>query len=159
VAAAPPSYISTRPYTILINMYDQRQEAHRIALALREKGDLAFTSQARIWSLGDQYRVFIGLYKNRKEADRAAQKLRGRNFRQVKVVRKPYGIQLGQFRDEYLLKAMENDLLAKGFIGYRIAYREDATRLMIGAYDTQRVPASLLEELRSHGYSPLVVLR
>jgi tetratricopeptide (TPR) repeat protein len=149
------------PYTIQISSLRDKQRSNRVVKKLRKKGDPAFSSFVRIPGKGDWYRVFIGSYATVEEVKTAALELKKRRFRYVKVVRKPYAIQVGISDSEKELKALEADLWSKGYVVYSMPDRkaQGKTRLLLGAFTTEEEATRLSERLRDEGFSPQVVRR
>ena len=149
------------PYTIQICSLQYRERSNRVVMELRKKGDHAFTSHAHIPGKGDWYRVFLGFYRTREEAQKAALALKDRKFRYANVVRKPYAVQVGLSDSEKELKGLETDLMAKGYMTYRIPDRRynTKTRLLIGAFRAEKEAARLTKKLEEEGFRPKVVRR
>lgn len=146
------------PYTVLIGEYQDPHQANAAALKFRKKGDPAFVSPVTIDG-AVLYRMFMGVYENKGQAEAAAMDLKRRSFRRTDVVEQPYGIQVGVFKTVEAIERAEEILLAKGLLGYRIPLKSGKIRFLIGAWETENVPQSLMETIKEKGFSPVVVMR
>jgi tetratricopeptide (TPR) repeat protein len=158
--AAPPGSggIYPYPYTILIGQYQDQAQANSTALKFREKGDPAFISPVKIENIR-RYQMLMGVYETRDQAEKAALALKERKFRRVEVVKRPYGVQVGVYREVENIENAEEILLSEGLLGYRIPLKDGKTRFMIGAYKNTSVPQFLMDKLRATGFSPIVTER
>jgi len=73
----------------------------------------------------------------------------------------PYAIQLGIFDSDQELERQEADLRAKAYLAYRIPVNpgSNKTRLLIGAFRTEKEAAALTKKLQEEGFNATVVKR
>jgi len=148
------------PFTIHIASYRDEEKARSFITELKKEGLPAFSSLVRI-PKGDWYRISIGVYRTLEEAQRAASKVKTQKSLNAIVVEKPYAIQVGIFDADQSLKAMESDLRLKGYSSYSVPdrYNNGKTRLLIGAFDSEKDAAAQLRKLEDDLFSPKVVKR
>jgi len=152
---------SSWPYTIQVSSYPRRATSYAKALALRQKGDIAFVSSARIAGKGEWYRIFMGYYRSPAEAEKAAGILKSRRFRHALVMRMPYTVQVGCYGADDEIAAVEARLMSKKHLPYRIAGGggKCRTRLLIGAFATAADARVVAERLGAQGFAARVVQR
>ncbi len=148
------------PYTVQVGSFTKKEESIREASELTNKGNMGFTSQARIPGKGDWYRVFNGYYRTRDEAQKTALELKKREYPSAFAVKMPFSIRIEVSSDEEL-KNMEADLKSKGYLGYRIPDRKDDEKiaLLIGAFRTKEETIKHLKRLQEAGFKASVVQR
>ncbi|MBW1900788.1 MAG: SPOR domain-containing protein [Deltaproteobacteria bacterium] len=156
-APAPDAY----PYTIQFGSYKDRKKANSFAVKLRKKGVPAFVCPARISGKGKYYRVFIGSYRTLEETRKAASKLKGPKGLHPLEAKMPYAIRVGTFDSDPELKKLEADLRSKAYLTYSIPDKPDnnRTRLLIGAFRTEKDATELTKKLQQEGFNAKVVRR
>jgi cell division septation protein DedD len=149
------------PYTVQVSSYPDAKKAHRVAQGLRNRGDPAFTSPARIPGKGIWHRIFIGYYEDMAEAREAAKRLNQRRFRKTDVLMKPYALQVGLAHSENQLKQYLSDLAKGGHLAYWAPDHRvyGKIRVLSGAYATAEEAEAFVEPLRKLGFRPIVILR
>jgi cell division septation protein DedD len=149
------------PYTIQVSSFKDKERSNSVVMALRKKGDPAFTCLTRIPGKGDWYRVYIGSYRTFEETQAAALKLKRRKHLYPLAMKVPYAVQVGVSSYDKELKEIEADLESKGYLAYRIPDRRNRgkTRLLIGAFKTEKGAARLTGKLQEEGFDPKVVRR
>jgi tetratricopeptide (TPR) repeat protein len=148
------------PYVIQVSAYREPEKSINTALELRKKGDTAFTAYAVIPKKGEWYRVFVGYYQTFAKAKESAALLKERRFMHGIIHKKPWAISIGDFVDEKEIQQMEDALLQKGYLAYRITKDEGkATRLLIGAYKTPQEAHEMSKRIKANGFSLQVVKR
>lgn len=146
------------PYVIQVSAYREPEKAIKTALELRKRGDTAFTAYAVIPKKGKWYRVFVGYYQSFAKAKESAALLKKRRFIYGIIYKKPWAISLGDFVDEKKIQLMEDELLQKGYLPYRMT-KDKTTRLLIGAYKTPQEAQEMSKEIKAIGFSVQVVKR
>jgi len=162
--AAPRStavVVEPYPYTIQVSAYRDPAKSVRAATTLLKEGDPAFACPVHIPGKGDWHRVFIGSYRSRAEAQGAAVELTKRKFQYVRVVRKPYAVEVGLFDSKQSASEIITRLRAKGYITYSLPDRNrpDKTRILIGAYETRNEAQRLSEQLAKDSFTSRVIPR
>ena len=149
------------PYTIQVSSYPDANKAHRVAQGLRNRGDPAFTSPARIPGKGIWHRIFIGYYRDVAEARQTARTLNERRFRKTDVLLKPYALQVGLAHSENQLKQYLADLAKGGYLAYWAPDQNVAgkLRVLLGAYATADEAEAFIAPLRELGFRPIIVSR
>ena len=130
-------------------------------MKLRQEGIPAFVCPAQIPGKGDYYRVFIGFYRTLAETRKAASKLKGQRDLYPLEAKMPYAIQVGTFDSDQELKKLEADLRSKAYLAYSIPGTPDSnkSRLLIGAFRTEKEAARLTKKLQQEGFKAEVVRR
>jgi len=149
------------PYTIQVSSRKNKDASTREAMKIRNKGNSGFVSHAHIPGKGDWYRVFIGSYRRFEEAQQAAFELKEQEHPQAIVVKMPFTIQIGVFSGDEELKKVDADLRSKGYLAYSVPDRLDnnKTRLLVGAFRTEKEAEILAKELEKEGFKSKVVRR
>jgi cell division septation protein DedD len=157
----PTTCKSTYPYTIHVSSYQDKKKSNHVADELREQGAPAFACPVYIPGKGDWNRVFVGYYQTIEETRKAASKLRGKHYLHPIVTKMPYAVQIGILDSGHDLKKLEVDLRSKAYLAYSIPDRKDfnKTRLLIGAYKSEKDAAGLIRKLEEEGFNPKVVQR
>jgi tetratricopeptide (TPR) repeat protein len=149
------------PYTIQVSAYRERQKSIQVATKLKNNGDPAFTSPVSIPGKGQWHRIYVGFYRTLTEARKAAARLKKRKFRYTEIVKKPLAVQVGMtdsYRDAGEFKARLRD---KGYMAYSLLDRKGRkkTRILIGAYGSEKEARRLIEQLQKDGFSTAVLPR
>ncbi len=149
------------PYMIQVSSYKSKEDSMREAMILRDKGDSVCISHARITGKGDWYRVLVGFYRTPEEAQKAVLELKKREYRQAFVVRPPFTVELGFFSGDETLKKLKADLISKGYSAYSLPNRatKNKTRLLVGAFWTEKEAETVIKDLQKEGFKPKVVRR
>lgn len=148
------------PYTIQVSSYRDARKSKRITLALRKKGDAAFTSPVFLKS-GVWHRIFLGFYPSLSEARKAAALLKKRRFRQHDIFNKPWTLQVGIFKTREGARAMERIMYKLSLVPYRIKdmYTTSDLRLLFGAFETRQEAARVAGVLKKQDIDSRIVLR
>jgi len=150
-AMATPKTVVNYPYTIQISSFRNRQTAYREAMKYKKKGDVAFNALARLPAKGgDWFRLFIGIYPTHEEAQSAADELTKRKFRNARVVKMPWAVELSP-------SDTEADLGLKGYVPYRIPDYDD--RLIVGSFSSKKEAQTQSDQLQKEGFSPRIFRR
>ncbi len=149
------------PYTIQVSAYRDSQKSIEVATKLKNNGDPAFTSPVWIPGRGPWHRVYVGFYQTLAEAQKAAARLKKRKFSYTEIVKKPLAVQVGltdSYRDAKEFKARLRD---KGYMAYSLLDRKGRkkTRILIGAYGSEKEARQLIEQLQKDGFSTTVLPR
>ena len=163
-AARPPKgtgNLGPLPFTIQVSAYRDSQKSIDVATKLKNNGDPAFTSPVWIPGKGQWHRVYIGFYQTLAEAKNAAARLKKRNFNYIEIVNKPLAVQVGlaeSYKDAREFKARLRD---QGYMAYSLLDRKGRkkTRILIGAYDSEKEARKLIEQLQKDGFSTAVLPR
>jgi len=149
------------PFTIHAASYRDAENARSFITELKNEGFPAFASLVHIPGKGDWHRISIGVYSTLEEAQQAASKIKMQTPLNVNVAEKPYAIQVGIFDTGQSLEAMKSDLRSKGYSSYNVPdrYNNGKTRLLIGAFDSEKDAAAQLRKLKDDLFSPRVVKR
>jgi cell division septation protein DedD len=149
------------PYTIQVSSRKNKDASTREAIKIRNKGNSGFVSHAHIPGKGDWYRVFMGFYRTLEEAQQAAFELKKQEYPQAIVVKMPFTIQIGVFSGDEELKKLDADLRSKGYLAHSVPDRLDnnKTRLLVGAFRTEKEAEILAKELEKEGVKSKVVRR
>ncbi|MFC1813367.1 SPOR domain-containing protein [Thermodesulfobacteriota bacterium] len=149
------------PFTIHVASYRDEEKARSFITELKKAGLPAFASLVRIPGKGDWYRISIGVYRTLEEAHLAVSKIKMQKALNAIVAEKPYAIQVGVFDADHSLKAMESNLRSKGYSSYTVPdrYNIGKTRLLIGAFDSEKEAAAQLRKLEDDLFAPKVVKR
>ncbi len=152
---------SAYPYTIHVSSFQDKHVANSVAMKLKKKGIPAFVCPARIPNRGEYHRIFIGFYRTLKETRKAALKLRGAKNLYPLEAKMPYAIQVGTFNSDQELKNLETDLQSKTYIPYSVPdmAENSKTRLLLGAFRTEKETAILTKKLQDEGFEAKVVRR
>jgi len=152
---------SEYPYTILVCSFKDMKEANAFAEKLRADGKSAFTCPTHIPDKGDWYRVFSGSFKTiekTREVSSVFREIQDINPLEAKM---PYAVQVGIFNSDTELKQREGDLRSRGYLAYSLpdATDNDKSRLLIGAYRTEKDALELTRILQQAGLNPEIVRR
>lgn len=160
-AVIPSVGSSTYPYTIHIGSYQDKENVESLIAMLKTEGRIALTSVFSAPGKKDLYRVFVNFYQTLEEAQNAALKLKKEKPFYIKVVNKPYAIQLGSFDSNDELKKIKADLWSKGYTPYSVVdpHDKNRTRLLLGAYDSVTDAAEQAEKLKKEGFDIKAVYR
>jgi hypothetical protein len=157
-----PDNLGLYPYTIHISSFRGRDYINKIIAGLKKEGFPAFSSFIRIPGKGDYYRVFIGYFGSKEETSRAASlfKQRKTSFNTV-VDKKPYAIQIAIFASLREMKKAELYLWSKGYTPYGMLDTNDKnkTRLLIGAFASEKKALDHINQLRNDRFAPQIVKR
>jgi cell division septation protein DedD len=148
-------------YTIQVSSHKNKDASIREAMKIRNKGNSGFVSHAYIPGKGDWYRVFMGFYRTFEDAQQAAFGLKEQEYPQAIVVKMPFAVQIGVFSSDEELKRLDADLRSKGYVAYSVSDRLDnnKTRLLVGAFRTEKEAEILAKELEKEGFRPKVIQR
>lgn len=157
VSADPGLY----PYTIHVCSFRNKNVSNRIAMKLRKKGIPAFTCRTQIPGKGNFYRIFIGFFRTLQETRKAALELKGQKALYPLEAKMPYAITLGTFDSDQELRKLEANLQSRAYLAYTIPDKPDTsrTRLLIGAFRTEKDTVELTKALQKEGFTPRVVSR
>ena len=149
------------PYTIQVSAYHDSRISIDVATQLKNNGDPAFTSPVWIPGKGQWHRVYIGFYQTLAEAKKAATRLKKRKFNYTEIVNKPLAVQVGladSYKDAKEFKAKLRD---KGYMAYSLLDRKGRkkTRILIGAYGSEKEARPLIEQLQKDGFTVSVLPR
>ena len=149
------------PYMVQVGSYKSKEDSMREAMILRDKGDSVCISHARIAKKGDWYRVLVGFYRTLEEAQKAALELKKREYHHAFVVRPPFTVEVGIFSDDEKLKKLKAQLISKGYSAYNLqnGAAKNKTRLLVGAFWTEKDAATVIKNLQEEGFKPKVVRR
>ena len=149
------------PYMIQVGSYKSKEDSIREAMILRDKGDSVCISHARIAGKGDWYRVLVGFYRTPEEAQKAALELKKREYHDAFVVRRPFTVEIGIFSGDEKLKKLKAHLISKGYSAYHLPNRatKNKTRLLVGAFWTEKEAETVIKDLQKEGFKPKVVRR
>ncbi len=149
------------PYTILACSFKDIKEANAFAEKLRTDGKPAFTCPVHIPGKGDWYRVFSGSFQTIEETRKVSSELRGTHDINPLEAKMPYAIQVGVFNSNTALKQQEADLQSKDYLAYSLPDAKDhsMSRLLIGAYRTEKDASRLTQKLQKNGFNPEIVRR
>ena len=149
------------PYMIQVSSYKSKEDSMREAMILRDKGDSVCISHARIAGRGEWYRVLVGFYRAPEEAQKAALELKKREYHHAFVVMPPFTVELGIFSDDEKLKKLKAHLISKEYSAYSLPNRatENKTRLLVGAFWTEKEAETVTKDLQKEGFKPKVVRR
>ena len=149
------------PYMIQVGSYKSKEDSMREAMILRDKGDSVCISHARITGKGEWYRVLVGFYRAPEEAQKAVLELKKREYHHAFVVRPPFTVELGIFSGDEKLKKIKTHLISKGYSAYSLPNRatKNKTRLLVGAFWTEKEAETVTKDLQREGFKPKVVRR
>jgi len=149
------------PYTIHVSSYKNREKSNCLAMKLRQEGLPAFVCSTQIPGKGNYHRIFIGFYMTLTETRKAASKLRGKKDLHPLEAKMPFAVQVGAFDSDRELKKLEVDLRSKAYLAYSIPGTLDShkSRLLIGAFRTEKEAARLTKKLQQEGFKAEVVRR
>ena len=149
------------PYTIHVSSFKNKRVANNVAIKLRKKGVPAFVNPAQIPKKGEYHRVFIGFYRTLEETRKAALKLKGAKYLYPLEAKMPYAIQVGTFNSDQELKKLEADLQSKTYLAYSVPdmAANNKTKLLIGAFRTEKETAIFTKKLQNEGFKAKVVKR
>jgi cell division septation protein DedD len=152
---------NTYPYTIHVSSHQDREKSNCLAMKLRQEGIPAFVCPVQIPGKGSYHRVFIGFYMTLTETREAASKLKGRKDIYPLEAKMPYAIQIGTLISDQELKKLEADLRSKAYLSYSIPDKVDnnKSRLLIGAFKTEKESERLTKMLQEEGFKAEVVRR
>ncbi|MBW2598437.1 MAG: SPOR domain-containing protein [Deltaproteobacteria bacterium] len=122
------------PYTIQVSSRRNKEISTREAMKIRNKGNSGFVSHAHI---------------------------PGQEHPQAIVVKMPFAVQIGVFSGDEELKKVDADLRSKGYVAFSVPDRLDnnKTRLLVGAFRTEKEAEILAKELDKEGFRPKVIQR
>lgn len=152
---------SAYPYTIHVSSYHNKHVADSEAIKLRKKGVLAFVCPARIPNKGEYHRIFVGFYRTLAETRKAALKLKGKKNLYPLEAKMPYAIQVGTFNTDRERKKFEADLQSKAYLTYTLpnTAANNKTKLLYGAFRTEKETAMFAQKLQNEGFEAKVVQR
>ena len=137
------------------------KEANTFAEKLRADGEPAFTCPTHIPGKGDWYRVFSGSFETIEETREVSSKLKGAQDLNPLEAKMPYAVQVGIFNSNTELKQKEADLRSEDYLAYSLpdATDHDKSRLLIGAYRTEKDASKLTQMLQQNGLNYEIVRR
>ena len=149
------------PFMVQVGSYKNKEDSMREAMILRDKGDSVCISHASIAGKGEWYRVLVGFYRTPEEAQKAALELKKREYYHAFVVRPPFTVALGIFSNDEKLKKLKAHLVSKGYSAYSLPNRarKNETRLLVGAFWTEKEGETVTKALQKEGFEPKVVRR
>ncbi|MDJ0720809.1 MAG: tetratricopeptide repeat protein [Desulfobacterales bacterium] len=156
--AAPPE---TYPYAFQIKSYREKNDAFQLGVELTSLGRKTFVGVSRLGSTGNWYRVYTGCFRSPEEGERMRDDLTAEGFEDAFLTIVPYTIAILPPEHDPRGETLENQLLAKGYLPYRLPESESGAhyRLLVGGFHNEEDAGETLESLRRLGYEAQVVLR
>jgi tetratricopeptide (TPR) repeat protein/cell division septation protein DedD len=152
---------TTYPYSFQIKSYRNRSEAFQLGVELTSQGRRALIGISRLGTSGNWYRVYVGCFRSPEEGEKIRDDLAADGFEDAFLTIIPYTVAIRPPDHDPSGETLENQLLAKSYLPYRLSARADGNRkeVLIGGFQNEEEARSTLEALENLGYEARVVLR
>jgi Tfp pilus assembly protein PilF len=158
-ASEAPSQVPARnepafPFSVQVGACQQRQTARDMAVALRQRGALAYWAPVELAGKGRWYRVYRECLPTLAEAKSALERIRREGGRDAIVARTPFAIEIIDAQGPEMFQRRIQELDQKGFDAYRVsdgAQRNGAERLLVGAFESRAAAEAISRELSAAG--------
>ena len=155
---APPT---TYPYAFQIKSYREKNDAFQLGVELTSLGRKTFIGVSRLGTTGNWYRVYTGCFRTPEEGERKREDLNAEGFEDAFLTIIPYTIAIQPPEHDPRGENLENQLLAKGFLPYRLPESDSGAhhKVLVGGFQSEAEAGETLEGLKRLGYEARVVLR
>ena len=156
---APPP--DTYPYAFQIKSYREKNDAFQLGVELTSLGRKTFIGVSRLGTTGNWYRVYTGCFRTPEQGERIRDELTAEGFEDAFLTIIPYTIAIQPPEHDPRGETLENQLLAKGYLPYRLPASESGAhhKVLIGGFQSEEDAGETLEGLARLGYDARVVLR
>ncbi len=162
VAAAPEEKPQdTYPYSFQIKSYREKNDAFQLGVELTSLGRKTLIGVSRLGTTGDWYRVYIGCFRTPEEGEKMRDDLTAEGFEDAFLTIIPYTIAIQPPEHDPRGETLENQLLAKGYLPYRLPESDSGAHhnVLVGGFQSEAEAGATLESLTRLGYEAQVVLR
>ncbi len=156
---APPP--DTYPYAFQIKSYREKNDAFQLGVELTSLGRKTFIGVSRLGTTGNWYRVYTGCFRTPEEGERMRDDLTAEGFEDAFLTTIPYTIAIHPPEHDPRGETLENQLLAKGYLPYRLPESASGAdhRVLVGGFQSEAEAGETLERLKRLGYDVRVVPR
>ncbi len=157
----PESPPDTYPYSFQIKSYREKNDAFQLGVELTSLGRKTFIGVSRLGTTGNWYRVYTGCFRTPEEGERMRDDLTSEGFDDAFLTIIPYTIAIHPPEHDPRGETLENQLLAKGYLPYRLPESESGAhhKVLVGGFQSEAESGDTLEGLKRLGYDARVVLR
>ncbi|MDJ0874466.1 MAG: tetratricopeptide repeat protein [Desulfobacterales bacterium] len=151
----------TYPYSFQIKSYREKNDAFQLGVELTSLGRKTLIGVSRLGTTGDWYRVYIGCFRTPEEGEKIRDDLAAEGFEDAFLTIIPYTIAIQPPEHDPRGETLENQLLAKGYLPYRLPESDSGThhKVLVGGFQSEAEAGTTLESLTRLGYEARVVLR
>jgi cell division septation protein DedD len=152
---------TTFPYAFQIKSYRERDDAFQLGVELTSLGRRALIGVSRLGTTGEWYRVYVGCFSATEEGEKMRDDLAADGFEDAFLTVIPYTIVIRPPDHDPSGEALENQLLAKSYLPYRLPARTAGNRneLLVGGFQRKEEAFSTLEALQELGYEARLEVR
>jgi tetratricopeptide (TPR) repeat protein/cell division protein FtsN len=159
--AAEAEIQTTYPYSFQIKSYRKKNDAFQLGVELTSLGRKTLIGVSRLGTTGDWYRVYVGCFNTPEEGEKMRDDLAAEGFEDAFLTIIPYTIAIRPPEHDPRGETLENQLLAKGYLPYRLpeSGNDRHDLVLLGGFQSQAEAQSTLEALKTIGYDAQIVLR
>ncbi len=152
---------NTYPYSYQIKSYQEKNDAFQLGVELTSLGRKTLIGVSRLGTTGNWYRVYIGCFRTPEEGEKMRDDLAAEGFEDAFLTIIPYTIAIQPPEHDPRGETLENQLLAKGYLPYRLPESDSGGhhKVLVGGFQSEAEAATTLEGLKRLGYEARVVLR
>jgi tetratricopeptide (TPR) repeat protein/cell division septation protein DedD len=159
--AADENPRTTFPYAFQIKSYREKDDAFQLGVELTSLGRRAFIGVSRLGTTGDWYRVYVGCFSTTDEGEKMRNDLAADGFEDAFLTVIPYTIVIRPPDHDPSGETLENQLLAKNYLPYRLSARSVNRRneVLVGGFQRKEEALATLKALQDLGHEARLEIR